>query len=196
LNVIFQDEHLLVIDKPHGQLTQGTAQGDKGSVIAEAREEFGLGVRLVHRLDRDAAGLLIVALTKNVAGVMGDMFVEHEVQRVYHAWITLPLPAGTSGTIDAPLKWAGGRCWVDKAGARAVTHYTVLAREDGFTQLEVSLETGRMHQIRVHLKHALGPIAGDRKYGGARAPHLRLRAVRLAFLHPVTGEALSFSISA
>lgn len=191
---MFADAYIAVVDKPSGQHSQGTAAGDAGTVIAQARSLWGDEVRLVHRLDRDASGLLVLARTKTVAGILGLAFREHAIQRTYRARVAIPLPVGHEGTIDQPLKWAGGRCWVDKSGARSVTHYRVLARVDGATELEVRLETGRMHQIRVHLKHALAPILGDVKYGGRPADHLWLRAVCLELEHPATGEALRFEL--
>ena len=117
--------------------------------------------------------------------------------RTYRARIAIPLAVGTKGTIDRPMKWAGGRAWVDSAGAPAVTHWTVVATHpDGTTELEVELETGRMHQIRVHLAAALGPILGDTKYGGPPAPALALRAVRLELVHPKTRAAMVFAVDA
>ncbi len=179
MKIVFKDDALLVIDKPAGQHSQAPASGPDDSVLAEAQRAFGSEVRIVHRLDRDASGLLVLALTKASAAWLSAAFRDHTAKRTYRAWIAVPLQVGAEGTIDAPLKWAGGRCWVDDSGAKAVTHYRVLSREQGRTELEIHLETGRMHQIRVHLKHALGPIIGDRKYGGKRHDHLMLRAVRL-----------------
>ena len=192
--VIHVDDDILVVDKPHGQHSQGTARGDAGSVISEAQKAFGRSVRLVHRLDRDASGLLVLARTPEVAGKLGAAFKGHEVQRTYRAAIQIPLPVGTEGTVDAPLKWAGGKTWVDPTGASARTHYRVVERAGRLTWLEVRLETGRMHQIRVHMAHALAPLVGDRKYKGPRGDHLHLRAIRLALTHPRTGEVLSFAV--
>jgi len=193
--VVFEDDHLLVVDKPHGQHTQPTAQGGRGTVLVDAQAYAGPGVRLVHRLDRDASGLLVLAKTPAIAGQLGELFKTHDVQRTYRAHVAVPLPVGTKGTIDAPLKWAGGRCWVDQSGVRAVTHYEVVAREGRLTEVEVQLETGRMHQIRVHLAHALAPLVGDRKYRGPRADHLHLRAVRLEFVHPTTGATCDLRVA-
>lgn len=158
------------------------------------KRRFGEGVRPVHRLDRDASGLLVLARTQAAAGGLSAQLRDHSMKRTYRARIAVPLPLGTEGAIDAPLRWAGGRCWVDASGAAALTRYRVVLRADGATELEVSLETGRMHQIRVHLAHALGPILGDRKYGGRRAAQLMLRAVRLELVHPNTGAPLRFEV--
>jgi RluA family pseudouridine synthase len=194
MTIVHVDDHIIVVDKPHGQHTQGTAQGDRGTVLADAQKQFGKSVRLVHRLDRDASGLLVLGRTPAIAGKLSEGFKDHSIARTYHASIAIPLPVGTAGTIDKPLKWAGGRTWVDPAGSRAVTHYEVIERAGQLTQLKVQLETGRMHQIRVHLATVLGPIVGDRKYGGARADHLHLRAVELRFTHPGTHKSCLFSV--
>jgi 23S rRNA pseudouridine1911/1915/1917 synthase len=194
MDVLYEDAHLIVLDKPHGQHSQGTARGDEGSVIAEARALYGDGVRLVHRLDRDASGLLVVARGKKATARLSEGFRDHSIRRTYAAQVSIPLAVGTTGSIDASLRWAGGRCWVDRNGAHAVTHYEVTARNPPLTTLQLQLETGRMHQIRVHCAHALGPIVGDRKYGGVRGTHLMLRAIRLEFQHPITDKAMRFEV--
>ena len=193
-SLVFEDGHLLVFDKPPGQHTQPTPRGDEGSLLGQARRRWGKSVRIVHRLDRDASGLVVLARSKEAAAALSEAFRTHAIRRTYRATVAIPLPLGTCGTIDAPLRWAGGRCWVEASGAKAVTHWEVVGCEGAFAELEVRLETGRMHQIRVHLAHALGPIVGDRKYGGARAEHLMLRAVRLELSHPVGGQALVFEV--
>jgi len=194
LAVVHVDDALLVLDKPHGQHTQGTPQGDDGSLLSSAQAKFGKSVRLVHRLDRDASGLIVLARNKRAATALAQGFRRHDIKRTYHAIVNVPLPLDTSGTIDKPLKWAGGRCWVDKSGVQAITHYRVIGRTGSQTQLECRLETGRMHQIRVHLSKTLGAIIGDRKYGGERSDKLMLRAVQLELAHPSTGESLIFTV--
>jgi 23S rRNA-/tRNA-specific pseudouridylate synthase len=163
-------------------------------VLEQLQSAYDKEVRVVHRLDRDASGLLVFARDQQTAALLSDGFRDHSIKRQYRAHIGVPLPVGTSGIINEPLKWAGGRCWVDASGARAVTHYDVVARESGYSVLSVTLETGRMHQIRVHLSHALAPIIGDRKYGGPKADTLHLTAVRLEFAHPDTGKWLCFEV--
>ena len=197
MTVIYEDDTIVVIDKPAGQNSQPTPMGDFDSVITLATRRWGPGMRLVHRLDRDASGLLVLARNPAVAAWLSQGFRLHKIRRTYRARISIPLPMGMKGTIDRPMKWAGGRAWVDDGGAKAITHWTVVAAHpDGTTELEVELETGRMHQIRVHLAAALGPIVGDTKYGGAPAPALALRAVRLELLHPNTRVGMVFEVVA
>ena len=183
---MFADPWIAVVDKPHGMHSQETPARTGASVVEVLRGELG-ALWLVHRLDRDAAGLLVLARTQPVAAALSADLRAHRVERTYHAEVAVPLPIGTEGTIDRPLRWAGGRCWVDPSGVAAVTRYRVLSAAPGATLLEVRLETGRMHQIRVHLASALGPILGDTTYGGRPAPALALRAVRLGLTHPHTG---------
>ena len=177
MEILFEDDWILVIDKPAGQHTQGTAQGDAGSVIAEAEESFGRQIRIVHRLDRDASGLLVLAKNKRVAGMLGRALAEHLIYREYRAVVGVPLQLQSKGCIEKALKWSGGRCWVDPNGSSAKTNYEVIGRTGARSELAVTLETGRMHQIRVHLAATLGPIEGDRKYGGAPADKLALRVL-------------------
>ena len=194
MNIIHEDDAIVVVDKPHGQHVQPTPEGGEGTLLKQAEERYGASVRLVHRLDRDASGLLVLARTSHVAGTLGDALKTHAIERVYHAVVDVPLPAGLEASIREPLRWAGGRTWVDPNGTPAVTHYRVVAVDDTGTHLRVQLETGRMHQIRVHLAHALGPIVGDRKYSGRHSSHLHLRAVSLSFHHPSSGEWLEFKV--
>ena len=139
---------------------------------------------------------MVVARTQHAAAVLSADLKAHRIQREYEAFIGAPLPEGLSGTIDLALRWSGGRCWVDKSGAPAVTHFEVLGRVGDHTKLRVRLETGRMHQIRVHLKAKLGPIIGDKKYGGQPHSVLRLRAVSLELLHPLHQRELQFEAPA
>lgn len=195
MELIFEDDWLVVIDKPAGQHSQGTALGDSGSVIAEAQAQFGPQTRLVHRLDRDASGLLVLAKHKSAASKLGEALTQHLIDREYRAVVNVPLELGTKGCIEKKLKWSGGRCWVDPHGTHAKTDYVVVGSEGSRSLLAVTLHTGRMHQIRVHLAAAVGPIEGDRKYGGAVAEQLALRAVRIAFDHPNSRLPLEFTVS-
>jgi len=194
VKIIHEDAAIVVVDKPHGQHVQPTPQGAEGTLLTEAQAQYGPSIRLVHRLDRDASGLLVLARGRKTAGVLGDALRVHAIERIYRAVVSVPLPAGLQATISEPLRWAGGRTWVDPNGTPAVTHYEVVGPHEHGTELRVQLETGRMHQIRVHLAHAVGPIVGDRKYGGAAGDQLCLRATHLAFAHPISGERLEFSL--
>jgi 23S rRNA pseudouridine1911/1915/1917 synthase len=203
--LVYEDEALLVVDKPagvvvhpapgheHGTLVQGLlARGIAGG------HESRPGV--VHRLDRDTSGLLIVARTPDAHRRLVSQMARREIARRYVALLAGALPHD-EGTIDAPL----GRHVRDRKRIsvhttrphRAVTHFVVRERLPGYTLLDVRLETGRTHQIRVHFA-ALGyPVAGDVTYGDrARRPagltRQFLHAAHLEFAHPLSGEALSF----
>lgn len=196
IETLFLDEFLIVVLKPAGLHTQPPASRKETSLLDLLSRVHGPSVRIVHRLDYDASGLVVFALDRRAAGPLGAAFERHDVKRDYRALIPIPLEPGTAGIIDAPLRAVGGRTTVDPSGDPAVTHFR--ARRNGTflgiaaCELEISLETGRMHQIRVHLQHRLSPILGDTKYGGRPFPRLALHAFRLSFEHPMTGAALSF----
>lgn len=196
LELVYSDDHIIVVDKAHGEHSQPPAgPGPDASILTACQRQFDKGVRLVHRLDRDASGLLVLARSRRIAGVLGEALRTHSVERVYRARVAVLLPLDAKGTIRLPLKWAGGRAWVDDSGVEAVTHWKVESHASGTSELEIQLETGRMHQVRVHLAARLAPIVGDRKYGGPRADRLYLRAVRLSFMHPATECVTRFSVT-
>ena len=136
----------------------------------------------------------MLARTRESARILGVALRTHSITRLYRARIGVLLPLGASGTISDPLKWAGGRTWVDPTGATAITHWSVIAHSGRASELDIRLETGRMHQIRVHLASRLAPILGDKKYRGASRDRLYLRAIQLAFKHPHTGEDMCFRV--
>ena len=125
MNIIHENAAIVVVDTPHGQHVQPTPQGAEGTLLAMAQAQYGPSIRLVHRLDRDASGLLVLARDRKTAGILGEALRTHAIERVYHAVVSIQLPDGLEATIDAPLRWAGGRTWVDEHGTPAVTHYAV-----------------------------------------------------------------------
>ena len=137
---------------------------------------------------------MVLARSRQSAGLLGDALRGHLVERVYRARVGVLLPVGLQGVITDPLKWAGGKTWVDPSGVRAETRWTVISQQVNASELEVELSTGRMHQIRVHLAHRLSPIVGDRKYRGSQGDKLYLRAIRLRFQHPISKQALCFEV--
>jgi 23S rRNA pseudouridine1911/1915/1917 synthase len=203
LEVRYSDDRVLVVSKPPGLVTH-PARGHEGGTLVNAL--LGLGGPLsgmgstrpgiVHRLDKDTSGLLIIARDDDAQAYLVDAMQRRAVERRYLALVRGAPPAA-SGTIEAPV----GRHPIKRrqmavvsGGRPSVTHYTVLAKGGGVTLLEAHLETGRTHQIRVHLSHLGVPVLGDRTYGGAselaHALGLRrpfLHAWRLAFPHPSTG---------
>lgn len=179
--IVFQDRWVVVANKPHGEPTQGTRTGQAG-LVDRLSDELGVPLSLHHRLDQPASGLVVFGAHPQANKGLADGFRTHRIQRRYRAILGGDAAAGV---------WA----WpVDRK--KAHTEVTVEASGAGLTAVWCTLKTGRKHQIRVHASMAGTPILGDRRYGaelGRAWPRLALHAAELAFAHPVTGEALSFS---
>lgn len=202
--VRYEDPHLAVVDKPAGVVVHPGAGRERGSLAAGILRRWpqvrGVGEEgrpgIVHRLDRDTSGLLLVALTAESWSALRAAIKRHRVERTYLALVHGD-PAAATGTIDAPLgrhPRRRGLVQVVTVGRASRTHYRCLARwpAAGLALLEVRLETGRTHQIRVHLASIGHAVVGDPVYGraGADAGRLFLHATRLRFDHPITGEVL------
>jgi 23S rRNA pseudouridine1911/1915/1917 synthase len=196
--VPYEDEHLLVVDKPAG-LVVHPARGHLTGTLAQALEgtahggEDGWRAGLVHRLDRDTSGLLVVAKSDAVHAALKEALQNREITREYAALVEGRPPSRT-GTIDAPIgrdRRVRTKHSTDTDAPRdARTHFAIAEAFDAYTLLTVTLETGRTHQIRVHLLAIGHPVAGDPEYGHAGRLGLTrqfLHAQRLAFTHPVTG---------
>jgi 23S rRNA pseudouridine1911/1915/1917 synthase len=197
--VVFEDDHLLVVDKPAGVVVH-PARGHWHGTLAQALEGRAAGgadafrAGIVHRLDRDTSGLLVVAKTDAVHAALKDALSRREIVREYLALVEGRPPA-RAGTIDAPIgrdRRVRTRHSTDTDAARdAVTHFTLERALPQSTLLRVRLETGRTHQIRVHLREIGHPVCGDPEYGTPGLYGLErqfLHAEHLAFMHPVTGE--------
>lgn len=217
LDVVHEDEYVLVLNKPAGLVVHPGAGNAAGTLLnALLHHDPRLAelprAGIVHRLDKDTSGLMVVAKTLAAHTALVDMLSRHDVERQYEAVVLGTLVAG--GTVDAPIgRHIGDRLRQavrdEEDGKHAVTHYRLRERFRAHSLLQCSLETGRTHQIRVHLAHINHPLVGDPLYGhGLRLPKgatpeliatLRgfrrqaLHAERLAFVHPVTGEALAFA---
>lgn len=210
LDVVYEDEHIVVVDKPAGMVMY-PGPGHEGHTLSnallarypEVSEVGGEGrPGVFHRLDRDTSGLVAVARTEEAYLAMVDRISAREVERVYLALATGSI-AAEQGTIDAPMDRSPHNrkkmAVVASGGREAVTRFKVLERYEGYTLLEVRLETGRTHQIRVHLSYIGHPVAGDPEYSRGRArkelglERQFLHATRLSFMHPVTAERLEFS---
>ena len=214
--IIFSDAHLLVVNKPAG-LTVHPGSGRPGGTLVNAL--LGMGIPLaaaggpvrpgvVHRLDKDTSGLLLVAKTDKAFWALAKMAQDHEFQREYLA-VVAGIPDPPRGTIDAALGRDARRrakfTVVQSGGRDAITHYEVIETFKGAALVKLVLETGRTHQIRVHLAACGWPLLGDRSYGSPERRGVRpamglpdpgrqaLHAAKLGFVHPITGKPRSFS---
>jgi 23S rRNA pseudouridine1911/1915/1917 synthase len=199
--VAFEDEHLLVVDKPAGVVVH-PARGHRSGTLAQALAGRAAGgedawrAGIVHRLDRDTSGLLVVAKSDAVHRALKDLLAARQLQREYLALVD-GHPEARTGTIDAPI----GRDRRDRVlvsidtdePREARTHFALERLLPAAALLRVTLETGRTHQIRVHMAAIGHPVCGDPQYGRPGEYGLTrqfLHAARLAFPHPVTGEAV------
>lgn len=147
---------------------------------------------LVHRLDRETSGVMVVAKTPEFQSEMVALFANREVHKTYHSIACGEVP-DDKGTIDVPIgRVAGGKIKASEIGREAITDYKVLERKNGFTYIELYPRTGRTNQLRVHLNWLGYPVLGDWLYKGATAERLMLHARRIEFKHPLTGKALKF----
>jgi 23S rRNA pseudouridine1911/1915/1917 synthase len=200
--IVHADDRLAVIDKPAG-LVVHPAPGHRGETLVSVLGDMlggGEAARpgIVHRLDRDTSGLMLVARDDEAHRRLAAMIKAHDVARTYLALVEGRIPSRT-GTIDAPLgrdHRAPERRAVRGRGSRdARTHFTAIEVLPADTLVEARLETGRTHQIRVHFAAIGHPVAGDSRYGGHRREGLDrqfLHSARLGFTHPFTDEALEF----
>ncbi len=208
LNVVYEDADLLVVNKPKGMVVHPAAGNPDGTLVNALLHHCpdslsGInGVMrpgIVHRIDKDTSGLLIVAKNDKAHQGLAEQIKEHSFTRIYEAVIVGHLRE-QEGTVDAPI----GRhptnrkkmTVIDRNSKPAVTHYRVLEEFNGFSHVRLQLETGRTHQIRVHMAYLGHPVAGDTVYGGTKQPSglngQCLHAKTIGFVHPVTGEYLEF----
>jgi 23S rRNA pseudouridine1911/1915/1917 synthase len=213
LDIVFEDDHLLIVDKPAGLVVHPAAGNLDGTLVDAllhhcAGRLSGIGgvarPGIVHRIDKDTSGLLVVAKTDPAHEGLSSQFARHSIDRRYVAMVAgLPQAAGT---VDAPLARSPHdrkKIAIQPRGKRAVTHYTVIDPLRHGALVECRLETGRTHQIRVHMASIGHPLIGDPVYGRNRPEHrdvLRrldfnrqaLHAARLGFVHPVTSAPMAF----
>jgi 23S rRNA pseudouridine1911/1915/1917 synthase len=216
LAVVFEDEHLIVIDKPAGLVVHPAAGNPDGTLVNALLHHCrgslsGIGgvarPGIVHRIDKDTSGLLVAAKTDEAHEGLSAQFAVHSIDRRYAA-IVAGVPVPVAGTVDAPIaRSATNRQKMaivqGPRGKRAVTHYKMLSVLRNAVLVECRLETGRTHQVRVHMASLGHPLLGDPVYGRSRPEHRAvldrlgfkrqaLHAAHLGFNHPVTSAALAF----
>jgi len=215
LNIVFEDDDILVLNKPAGLVVHPGA-GNPDKTLLNALLHYAPELKtlpragIIHRLDKDTTGLMVV--TKSLEAhtkLVADMQARH-IERIYHAILIGELTC--SGTVDQPIgrhPRQRTKMAVVKSGKPALTHYELLQRFTGFTYLKVRLESGRTHQIRVHMAHIKHPVLGDSTYGGTQRikrsllsdecltaidalGRQALHAIELKFNHPISGKPMTF----
>ncbi|TNE72659.1 RluA family pseudouridine synthase [bacterium] len=225
INIVFEDEYLLIVNKPAGMVVHPAFGNWTGTLVngllhhvdqlSDVDDEV-IRPGIVHRLDKNTSGLLVVAKSDIVHAKLSELFSTHDIERKYHAivWGLFPEQEGTiTGNIGRSRNDRKKMAVVDDdSGKHAVTHYRVLDEMELLSYVELQLETGRTHQIRVHCSSLNHPVFGDVEYGGStvrygsntggrkdlfdklfkRMKHQCLHAKTLGFVHPMTGEELFF----
>ncbi|WP_159565823.1 tRNA pseudouridine(65) synthase TruC [Budvicia diplopodorum] len=219
LDILYQDEHLIAVNKPSGWLVHRSwlDRNEKVVVMQTVRDQIGQHVFTVHRLDRPTSGVLLMALSSEVAHRLSLQFEQHQINKVYHAVVRGYVDE--SGTIDYALveeldKVADKFAKEEREAQQAVSHYKTLSLAEApiavgrytsarYSLVELNPETGRKHQLRRHMAHISHPIIGDSRHGDLRhnralaehfdCPRLMLHASHLALNHPVTAQPLVIS---
>ena len=214
LSVLYEDEHLIVIDKPAGMVVHPAAGNADGTLVNALLHHCrgslsGIGgvarPGIVHRIDKDTSGIMIAAKSDIAHEGLAKQFADHSIDRRYRA-IVSGWPAPAAGTVDAPLARSPSnrkKIAIVENGRRAVTHYKTIRPLRGAALIECRLETGRTHQVRVHMTSIGHPLLGDPVYGRPKEAHRALlkrldfgrqalHAAHLGFIHPVTSAALGF----
>ena len=211
LEIVYEDEHLLVVNKPKGMVVHPAAGHYSGTLVNALMAHCGASLSgingvlrpgIVHRIDMDTSGLLIVAKNDAAHQGLAEQIKVHSFTRIYEA-VVVGHPKDDSGTICAPI----GRhphnrkkmAVIATNSKEATTHYDVVARYPGYTHMRLRLETGRTHQIRVHMAYIGHPVAGEAVYGAEKQPKICqnlhgqcLHAKCIGFIHPITGDELYF----
>ncbi|MBE6147633.1 MAG: RluA family pseudouridine synthase [Firmicutes bacterium] len=204
LDIVYEDEFLLIVNKKSGMVVHPAPGNYHGTLVNALIHKFSLSSKdlirpgIVHRIDKDTSGLLVVAKNDEVHDKLSNMIKDKEVERIYYALVDGIIPHQT-GTIDAPI----GRDTenrqkmkvTDINSKNAITHFRVLERYPNKTLIECKLETGRTHQIRVHMAYIGYPIYNDPVYGKTKNPSefgQFLHSKRIKFYHPITNKLLEF----
>ena len=208
LDIVYEDEDVLVVNKPKGMVVHPAAGNYTGTLVNAIMYHCGdrlssingvIRPGIVHRIDKDTSGLLMIAKNDMTHESLSEQLARHSITRRYKALVYNNF-SEDSGTVDAPLgrdpKNRLKRAVTDQNSKRAVTHWRVTERFGKYTLIEARLETGRTHQIRVHMAYIKHPLVGDRVYGPAKQSLAQdgqmLHAEVLGFVHPKTGEYMEF----
>jgi 23S rRNA pseudouridine1911/1915/1917 synthase len=219
LNIVFEDEHLIIVDKPAGLVVHPASGHPDGTLVNALLHHChgklsGIGgvqrPGIVHRIDKDTSGLLVVAKSDAAHEGLAKLFAAHDIERRYFA-IVSDVPAPPAGTVRTQI----GRSTINRKkiavlpenkGKHAVTHYRMRESFGKSALVECTLETGRTHQVRVHMAHIGHPLIGDSVYSNRQNPYRigpnqskfdrqALHAASLGFIHPISGETLRFDSS-
>lgn len=206
LEIVYEDSDLLVVNKPKGMVVHPAAGHSSGTLVNALMHHCGNSLSgingeirpgIVHRIDKDTSGLLIIAKNDFAHRGLAEQIKVHSFTREYEAVVTGTIKE--DGTVNAPI----GRhktdrkkmCITTENSRNAITHYNVIENMTGYTHLRLRLETGRTHQIRVHMAYIGHPVAGDEVYGNGKPKSLGgqcLHARKIGFIHPVSGEYMEF----
>lgn len=208
INIVYEDDDIAIVDKAEGMVVHPANGNPSGTLVNALMYHLDhlsaingiIRPGIVHRIDKETSGLLVIAKNDEAHNKLSEQFAVHSITRGYSAIVHGIIPSD-KGVIDAPI----GRnpldrkafCVTAQNSKRAVTHYEVVNRYDDYTHINLTLETGRTHQIRVHMKYISHPIVGDKLYGYDRAIDKQftgqlLHAYLLGFIHPRTGEYVEF----
>jgi 23S rRNA pseudouridine1911/1915/1917 synthase len=199
LDIIFEDDYLLIVNKPSGLIVHPDDKSKNGTLCNIVsnyyfKKGYDLSVKYAHRIDIDTSGIIIFSKDMLTQAYMNNIISTHTLERYY-----ICLASGSfkdkKGTINLPIgedRHHKSRRRVSKTGQNAITHYEVIKEYNGFSKLLVKLQTGRTHQIRVHMSHIGHPLLGDELYGGSlkKIKRVALHSYLVRFNHPVTGEKI------
>jgi RluA family pseudouridine synthase len=188
VRIVWQDEHLLAVDKPAGLLSHPSADLRRDDLVSWLKAKFGSHLTMHHRLDKETSGLLLFSLSEVGRRGLAAVFEQRLVKKTYWAWVKGCPPR--SGKMDKALGEQKGRVWVQVEGLQALTEFRRKRLHGGYSWLELYPHTGRKHQLRVHCASSGWPILGDSLYRGESSRRLWLHAVSLELRHPVSGELL------
>lgn len=200
LNVLYEDNHIIVVEKPINVLSQGDVTGDldllsmvKNYVKLKYNKPGNVYIGLVHRLDRPVGGVMVFARSSKAAARLNKGQLEHDFQKKYLAVVPSSIP-DEGNFVDRLEKLENGNTVVSKNGKEAILSYKVLQRNGKYALVLINLETGRHHQIRVQFASRGYPLCGDQRYGKVDGSQLALFAYQLSFTHPVSKNRMNFEV--